>query len=52
MNEKLITCKENQIAKILLNIENKLDDLQDQGQLECYEKIKIVSLLDEINELI
>ena len=35
MAEKLITCKENQIAKAVLKIENHLDNLQSSGHIEC-----------------
>ena len=52
MNEKLITCKENQIAKILLKIENHLDNLHDSGHIECDVKVDIQFMLDEIDELI
>ncbi len=52
MNEKLITCKENQIAKILLKIENHLDNLHEQGKLECFDKIDIIDMLYEINEVL
>jgi|TARA_R110001606_G_scaffold344135_2_gene492810 hypothetical protein len=44
MNEK--------IAKILLKIEDQLDDLQDRGKIECFDKVDIQFMLDEINELI
>ena len=44
MNEK--------ITKILLKIEDQLDDLQDRGKIECFDKVDIQFMLDEINELI
>lgn len=44
MNEK--------IAKILCKIEDHLDNLQDRGKLECFDKVDIIDMLDEINELI
>lgn len=44
MNEK--------IAKILCKIENHLDNLQELGKLECFDKVDVIEMLDEINELI
>ena len=44
MNEK--------IAKILCRIEDQLDNLQDRGKIECFDKVDIIEMLDEINELI
>tara|TARA_R110001583_G_C5534149_1_gene398828 strand:+ start:63 stop:197 length:135 start_codon:yes stop_codon:yes gene_type:complete len=40
------------IAEILSRIEDQLDNLQEQGKLECFDKVDIVEMLDEINELI
>jgi len=44
MNEK--------ITKILLKIEDQLDDLQNRGKIECCDKVDIQFMLDEITELI
>ena len=44
--------KNEKIAKILCRIENQLDNLQDRGKLECFDKVDIIDMLDEINELI
>lgn len=40
------------ISEILSKIEDNLDNLQEQGKLQCWDKVEIVDLLDEINELI
>jgi len=52
MAEKLITCKENQIAKAVLKIENHLDNLQSYGHIECSVKVDIQFMLDKITELL
>ena len=55
MNKKIMIYKEaknEKIAKILCRIENQLDNLQDRGKLECFDKVDIIDMLDEINELI
>ncbi len=52
MAEKLITCKENQIARAVLKIENHLDDLQSIGVIECCVKVDIQFMLYEITELL
>ena len=52
MAEKLITCKENQIARAVLKSVNHLDDLQSIGVIECCVKVDIQFMLDEITELL
>ena len=55
MNEKIIIYKEaknEKIAKILCKIEDHLDNLQEQNKIECFDKVNITEMLDEINELI
>ena len=52
MAEKLITCKENQIARIVLKIENHLDDLQNIGVIEWCVKVDIQFMLEEITEIL
>ena len=55
MNEKILIYKEaknEKIAIILCRIEDQLDDLQDRGKIECFDKVDIQFMLDEINELI
>ena len=44
--------KNEKIAKILCKIESHLDNLQELGKLECFDKVDITEMLDEINELI
>ena len=55
MNEKILIYKEaknEKIAKILCKIEDHLDNLQEQNKIECFDKVNITEMLDEINELI
>ena len=55
MNEKILIYKEaknEKIAKILCKIEDHLDNLQEQNKIECFDKVDITEMLDEINELI
>ena len=55
MNEKIMIYKEaksEKIAKILCKIENHLDNLQELGKLECFDKVDVIEMLDEINEII
>tara|TARA_R110000803_G_scaffold195077_1_gene258280 strand:- start:114 stop:281 length:168 start_codon:yes stop_codon:yes gene_type:complete len=55
MNEKIMIYKEaknEKIAKILCKIEDHLDNLQEQNKIECFDKVNITEMLDEINELI
>ena len=55
MNEKIMIYKEaknEKIAKILCKIEDHLDNLQEQNKIECFDKVDITEMLDEINELI
>jgi hypothetical protein len=40
------------ITEILSRIEDHLDNLQERGKLECFDKVDIIEMLDEINELI
>ena len=53
MNQKIMIYKEaknEKIAKILCKIEDHLDNLQERGKLECFDKVDITEMLDEINE--
>ena len=55
MNKKIMIYKEaknEKIAKILCKIEDHLDNLQEQNKIECFDKVDITEMLDEINELI
>ena len=52
MAEKLITCKEKEIERVVLKIENHLDNLQNIGVIECCVKVDIQFMLDEITEIL